>query len=71
MKATWRQKKENCESKNAHKVKKECTIHHHLPTHAEKPGFPNKRKKALEEEKLCIADDFQHVLADVWQIITG
>ena len=30
------QKKENCQRKNAHKVKKECTIHHHLPTHAEK-----------------------------------
>lgn len=40
------QKKENCQRKNAHKVKKECTIHHHLPTHAE--------KAMLSKQKLCI-----------------
>ena len=41
------QKKENCQRKNAHKVKKECTIHHHLPTHAE--------KAMLSKQKLCIS----------------
>ena len=39
------QKKENCQSKNAHKVKKECTIHHHLPTHAEKAMLSKQKQE--------------------------